>query len=57
MVRAAMNVGVWDVVSELQELIAEQAPVDRDALQDGPQDDEPGALAQLRLRRRAHRSH
>jgi 3-phenylpropionate/trans-cinnamate dioxygenase ferredoxin reductase component len=56
-VRAAMNVGVWDVVSELQGLIAEQVPVDRDELQDAAQNDEPGALAQLRLRSRAHRPH
>ena len=56
-VRAAMNVGVWDVVGELQLLIADQVPVDRRELQDGPQDDEPGALAQLRLRSRAHRPH
>ena len=54
-VQAAMNVGVWDVVSELQGLIADQAPIDREALQDGVQDDEAGALAQLRLRSRAHR--
>ena len=56
-VRAAMNVGVWDVVEELQALITEQAPVDREALQDAVQSDEPGALAQLRLRSRAHRPH
>lgn len=56
-VQAAMNVGVWDVVAELQALIADQAPIDRDALQDGPQSDEAGALAQLRLRSRAHRPH
>jgi 3-phenylpropionate/trans-cinnamate dioxygenase ferredoxin reductase subunit len=56
-VQAAMNVGVWDVVEDLQKLIAAQVPVDRDALDRPSEQDEPAGLAQLPLRSRAHRPH
>jgi 3-phenylpropionate/trans-cinnamate dioxygenase ferredoxin reductase subunit len=56
-VDAAMNVGVWDVAEDLQRLIAEQMPVDRDALHHEAKDDNPESLAQLPLRSRAYRPH